>query len=176
MKSFKHLFEEFNGTDQIIYVDMDGVLCDFIGGVKKVTGQDFTDPDLNKLVKKEIKDQIQDYGRFWHELEWHDGGRELWQRIRKYNPQILSAYPKWDHNGIPGKHEWTRKNLKLQKNRANLVQRHEKSDYATNSNGRPNILIDDYIKNIREFEDRGGIGIHHINTSRTIAELKKLGL
>src|SRR6056300_1062704 len=116
MKSFKHLFEEFNGTDQIIYVDMDGVLADFIGGVRKVTGQDFTDPDLNKLVKTEIKDQIQDYGRFWQQLEWHDGGRELWQRIRKYNPQILSAYAKWDRNSVPGKHEWTRTNLKLQRN------------------------------------------------------------
>ena len=26
---------------------------------------------------------------------------------------------------------------------------------------KPNILIDDYIKNIREWENKGGIGIHH---------------
>ena len=36
---------EANETAQI-YVDMDGVLCDFMGGVKKRTGQDFASTDL----------------------------------------------------------------------------------------------------------------------------------
>ena len=30
-----------------IYLDMDGVLCDFIKGVADPTGEDFTSPDLN---------------------------------------------------------------------------------------------------------------------------------
>ena len=38
-----------------------------------------------------------------------------------------------------------------------------------------NILIDDYIKNVREFTQAGGIGIHHTSTSQTLSELKKLG-
>ena len=40
---------------------------------------------------------------------------------------------------------------------------------------RPNILIDDHIGNIREWESAGGIGVHHINANSTINDLKKIG-
>jgi len=40
---------------------------------------------------------------------------------------------------------------------------------------RPNILIDDHIGNIREWENAGGIGVHHINANSTINDLKKIG-
>jgi len=52
--------------------------------------------------------------------------------------------------------------------------RSDKQKYAT-TNGKPNVLIDDYIKNINEWEAKGGIGIHHTNVSKTISELKRLG-
>jgi hypothetical protein len=55
-----------------------------------------------------------------------------------------------------------------------LVQRADKRKYAT-TDGKPNILIDDYIKNIKEWEDAGGIGIHHTSPMSTIAQLKRLG-
>ena len=57
--------------------------------------------------------------------------------------------------------------------RINLVRRKDKKLFA--KKGQPAILIDDYEKNIREFEKSGGVGIHHTNTSKTISELKKLG-
>ena len=40
---------------------------------------------------------------------------------------------------------------------------------------RGKILIDDYDKNIREWEAKGGIGIHHTDVGKTISELKRLG-
>ena len=43
------------------------------------------------------------------------------------------------------------------------------------TNNKPNLLIDDYIKNINEWESRGGIGVHHTSPSNTIAELKRQG-
>ena len=36
-------------------------------------------------------------------------------------------------------------------------------------------LIDDYIKNIKEWEEKGGIGIHHTSVPKTINDLKRLG-
>ena len=35
--------------------------------------------------------------------------------------------------------------------------------------------LDDYIKNIHEWEAMGGIGVHHTSPSNTLAELKRLG-
>ena len=58
--------------------------------------------------------------------------------------------------------------------KVNLVKRREKQNFAK-VGGMPTILIDDYIKNINQFRSRGGIGIHHTSTAKTINELKKLG-
>ena len=101
------------------------------------------------------------------------GGRALWSYISKHNPQILSAYVEetYDPNCIPGKTAWLRKNTRLtDKSRINLVRRKEKKNFATRG-GQKNILIDDYIKNVREFTSAGGIGIHHTSTSKTLSAL-----
>ena len=70
---------------------------------------------------------------------------------------------------------WIKKNVGLPNNRINLVRRYQKKDYAQTGYKTSAILIDDYEKNTREFTQRGGIGIHHTSTSRTISQLKKLG-
>ena len=35
--------------------------------------------------------------------------------------------------------------------------------------------LDDYKKNIVEWESKGGIGVHHTETAKTLSELKRLG-
>jgi hypothetical protein len=42
--------------------------------------------------------------------------------------------------------------------------------------GPERILIDDMEQTIREWNNAGGIGIHHTSASNTISQLKKLGL
>jgi hypothetical protein len=55
-----------------------------------------------------------------------------------------------------------------------LVLRAQKASFAQ-TDGKPNVLIDDYIKNIQEWENKGGIGIHHTAVPKTLNELKRLG-
>jgi hypothetical protein len=55
-----------------------------------------------------------------------------------------------------------------------LVLRAQKASFAQ-TDGKPNVLIDDYIKNIKEWENKGGIGIHHTAVPKTLNELKRLG-
>jgi hypothetical protein len=70
--------------------------------------------------------------------------------------------------------KWLGKNTKIKRGNINLVKRADKQKYAT-TDGKPNILIDDYKKNIVEWESKGGIGVHHTEVGKTIAELKRLG-
>ena len=165
---------EANETAQI-YVDMDGVLCDFIGGVQKRTGQDFASTDLTPRAKQELKKEIESLSNFWHELEWMPGAKKMWNFIKHRKPNILSAYASWDKNCRRGKNFWICKHLMITANRFNLVKREDKQKYAT-SDGVPNILIDDHVKNIKEWEAKGGIGVRHISPQRTISQLKKLGI
>ena len=78
-----------------------------------------------------------------------------------------------DPSCIPGKTKWARTNLGFTP-KLNLVKRVEKQKYAKDGRN-PTILIDDYEKNIRQFNSAGGIGILHTSTSNTISQLKKLG-
>ena len=55
-----------------------------------------------------------------------------------------------------------------------VVKSAQKQSYATHK-GEFSVLIDDYIKNIKEWENKGGVGIHHTDVSKTLKELTNLG-
>ena len=151
-----------------LYCDMDMVLCDFIGGYEILTGKQF-----EKTPKDERWDAITAKKDFWHTLPWMPGAQRMWKLINKYNANILSAYSNRDGNSRKGKKAWLSKNAKPT-GKVHLVMRADKQKYAT-TGGKPNILIDDYIKNIKEWENAGGIGIHHLSPTQTIAQLKRYG-
>ena len=158
-----------------IYCDMDGVLCDFKKGAEKVTGISINSWMLNPDNRLKWK-PIMDTKDFWATLPWMPGGQQLWNFIKPYNPHILSAYVEHvnDPNCIPGKRSWAKTHLGISDNKINLVKRKQKQNFALYE-GKPAILIDDYIKNTSQFQARGGIGITHTSTSNTINQLKKLG-
>ena len=142
-----------------IYLDMDGVLVDFekqlVDTVKMPISQ------WMKLDRKKRWDPVIARKDFWSTAPWNNEGKKLLQFVKKYNPHILSAYVEesYDPNCIPGKTAWLRKNARItDKSKINLVRRKEKKNFATKG-GQKNILIDDYIKNVREFTSAGGIGI-----------------
>ena len=70
--------------------------------------------------------------------------------------------------------KWLKKNTKFKRGNIHLVLRSQKKDYAT-TDSKPTVLVDDYIKNIKEWEAKGGIGVHHTDVSKTISILKGLG-
>ncbi len=162
-------------TKPIIYCDMDGVLADFKTGAQRTTGMSIN-KWMNIPSSREKWSLIKAKKDFWSTLPWMPGGRQLWSYISKFDPHILSAYVEesYDPNCIPGKTQWLRKNAGISnRSKINLVTRKEKKLFA--KKGSPSILIDDYEKNVREFINAGGKAIHHTNTSKTIAQLKRLG-
>ena len=167
----KHLVELTSINEQElpqIYCDMDMVLCDFIGGYQMISGKDFATTD-----KDERWEEIKSKKDFWRTLPWMPGAERMWKLINKYNANILSAYSNRDGNSRPGKKAWLSKNAKPT-GKVFLVLRKDKQKYAT-TGGKPNILIDDYLKNIKEWEAAGGIGIHHKSPTTTISRLKRNG-
>jgi 5'(3')-deoxyribonucleotidase len=160
----------------IIYCDMDGVLVDFLKGAEHALGHPFEAPTRDAKEKEMRKNHIENIPHFWQTLPEMAGAQSLWSKIDKYEAHILTAYAEWDRNSKAGKEIWVKKHLGLtDMSRFNAVLRHQKQDYAVSKNGKPNILIDDYIKNIKEFEAAGGVGIHHVSAKVTILKLKQLG-
>ena len=93
----------------------------------------------------------------------------------KYDAHILSAYSSRDGSSRNGKMKWLSKNTDFKRSKIHLVMRSQKQAFAKDNDGEPNVLVDDYIKNIKEWEAKGGIGIHHTSVPKTINDLKRLG-
>ena len=150
-----------------IYCDLDGVLVDFSKGYLDLTGI-----DLKGQFRKDktFWDPINKAGYdFWINLEWMEDGKELWKYIEKYDPDILSA-PSKENDSRVAKHDWVKRELPG----AHLILRsmEHKKDFAAPDA----ILIDDNEENVNNWEDAGGIAIHHKSTKETIKQLKKLEL
>ena len=161
-----------------IYCDLDQVLVNFLSGAKKAMREagvdvafDAKDQHIEKAEKWEILKKVP---RFWANLEPMPDGMTLWKFIKSYDPYILSTPSRRMPSSIPEKKEWIRTHLG-HVSKVLLVPRDQKQEYALTENGEPNVLIDDHIKNIQEWEAKGGIGVRHINSLNTISQLRKLG-
>lgn len=153
---------------------MDGVLVDFLKGAEKVLGHPFEGSYNDKKEKFMRKHKLAQTEDFWANLPPMKDYQVLWNHINKHKAHILTAYAEWDPDSKEGKIDWVNKYLHIPMSRFHAVKREEKKHFAMTS-GKPNILIDDYEKNIREFNAAGGHGIHHVNVKVTIMKLKELG-
>ena len=170
MKELVELVEVSNEDLPEIYCDLDEVLVDFIRGANAAVGGDFVRYD-----HKERWNKLNQTKGFWTNLGWKPGGKRLHDFIIRYNPHILSAYSGRDPASKVGKMKWVQKNTGIKRGNIHLVKRAQKQSYAKTKEEKPNVLIDDYNKNIKEWEAAGGIGILHTNVGKTINKLKGLG-
>lgn len=180
MKSFRTFLEAsppltLDDVNEIqVYCDLDGVLADFEGTVQKMVGK--FEQDLSPEQKRILSTSE----GFWLNIPFLPSGRKLWSYIRNHNPFILTAYPKWDDENKVRKQkiEWVERHLPgVPRSRILVVRREEKQKFAMAAGRFPNLLIDDYERNVKQWRQAGGIAVlHKANTvERTIAELKELG-
>ena len=171
MKDLSELLLEAIKNEDLpeIYCDLDEVLVDFIGAADATIGGSFAKAD-----RKTRWNVINQTKGFWTNIDWKPNAKRLHDFIIGYDAHVLSAYTGRDPSSKVGKMKWLKKNTGFKRGNIHLVLRSQKKSYAT-TNEKPNILIDDYDKNIREWEAKGGIGIHHTDVGKTISELKRLG-
>jgi 5'(3')-deoxyribonucleotidase len=206
IENFQAFINEQEGRLPQIYCDMDGVLVDFERGIVDQINGDLQMirkmKDVKNLIKiqraldtlgrdeividdirgksktsKPVRDYM--YGRvnndadFWAHLPWMPNGKELWDFIAPYEPFILTT--PMDKGSEIGKAFWIDSNLSPAPEK--VFMSHEKYNWALDENGEPNILIDDWSKNIVPWAEEGGIAIQHVNanTSVTVGTLRKMG-
>ena len=170
MKELVELVEASKDDLPEIYCDLDEVLVDFLRGADVAVGGDFVKTDNDERWNK-----INQVKGFWANLGWKPNAKRLHDFIIRYDSHILSAFTGRDPTSKVGKMKWVKKNTGFKRANIHLVLRSQKQAYAKTKEEKPNVLIDDYVKNIREWENKGGIGIHHTDVGKTINELKRLG-
>ena len=161
---FEHMKETLGEIAQAteIYVDMDGVLADFFGEWAKLMKVDhFTKIDQEHDINDALQ-AIRDTDQFWLELPLLPQAKQLLTLIKQVKGEynICSSPLADDPKSEPHKREWIKKNLSFFPPK-NIYITHNKPQYATQEDGTPNILIDDFGKNITEWEAAGGIGFKY---------------
>jgi 5'(3')-deoxyribonucleotidase len=156
-----------------IYIDMDGVLADFFGEWAKLMDKEHWTKinDFPDALQK-----IRDTEKFWLDLPILPQAKQLLALVKQVKGEynICSTPLADDPKSEPHKREWIKKNLAFFPPK-NIHITHDKPQYATQQDGTPNILIDDYGKNVNEWESAGGIGFKYKDHKfeRTAKELQK---
>lgn len=159
-----------------IYVDLDGVLADFFGAWAKLDGKDHYKDIENREEKMKL---IHDHPDFWISLPVLPSSGKLLGYIKKNfgHYKICTKPLENDPTCEPQKRAWVKKYLKNFPPEQVIVTEN-KAAYATQADGTPNILIDDYGVNIKAWNEAGGIGIKHKDhklqrTLKTLNDIKK---
>lgn len=161
-----------------IYFDMDGVLADFDRGVIELCGLEPISQGISGPREELMWGRIRDVGHFYDKLEIMPQAKDMFDKLYgKYGDicEILTGIPQ-PKRGIVGagkdKIKWVRR-LISKDIKVNIVLRENKPQFCT---GKDCILIDDYKKNIREWEAAGGTGILNKSAEETMVVLKEMGI
>jgi len=170
MKFLEFLNEE---EEYKIFLDMDGVIVDFMSAVYKLFKlTDFR--EWEKMGKDKYVEINKTGEKWWSEMNWLSDGKKLWNYLKDYDVTILSAGPRDKTSNaisVQGKRNWISKNIgSSYSSNAIITTAVEKQKHAA----KKHILVDDSPRNIRQWRSKGGIGILHKNTNDTIKQLEQL--
>ena len=155
--------EDMEDAKPTVYLDMDGVLADFFGGIEKMYGvenwKQLTN-DKTKDLKKEVIDRITGTD-FFATLPKFPTADALIDMVKKFTGGTFSINTsplRGDHeNSGKYKKVWISNNIEKP---AEIIVTGRKETYAKDKGtGTPNILIDDRPVNIQKWQSAGGYGI-----------------
>ena len=174
----KKLYNEaMEDAKPIVYLDMDGVLADFFGGVEKLYGvshwKELT-ADKTKDLKKEVIDRITgtDFFATLPKFPTADGLIDMVKTFTGGTFSINTSPLRGDHeNSGKYKKVWISINIETP---AEIVVTGRKETYAKDkASGTPNILIDDRPINIQKWQAAGGYGILYQANRDSLTKVQK---
>jgi len=149
----------------LIFLDCDGVLANFVGSACNLHGWDASKVDNwdffkdHGLSREEFFAPIIAQGaEFALGLETYDWSKNLWRMCDAMGTTTILTAP-WDCPEAWGARVRWLTELGVDFSQIALVPRHHKIHFATSRGSVPNILIDDSDENIRAFNLAGGMGL-----------------
>ena len=169
--------EDMTDTKPIVYLDMDGVLADFFGGVEFLYGvehwKELTN-DKTKDLKKQVIDRITgtDFFAVLPKFPTADALIDMVKKFTGGNFSINTSPLRGDHeNSAKYKKLWIANNIEQPDE---IVVTGRKETYAKNKGtGTPNILIDDRPINIQRWQAAGGYGILYQANRDNLTKVQK---
>jgi nicotinic acid mononucleotide adenylyltransferase len=169
--------ENMEDAKPIVYLDMDGVLADFFGGVEFLYGVDHWKEltnDKTKDLKKKVIDRITGTD-FFAVLPKFATADALIDMVKKFTGgkfSINTSPLRGDHeNSAKYKKVWISNNIEQPDD---IVVTGRKESYAKDKGtGTPNILIDDRPINIQKWQAAGGYGILYQANRDSLTKVQK---
>ena len=149
-----------------IYLDMDGVLCDFKSAV--------VDKNIYNPTKNTINWDLLKSSEFWANLQWIREGQRLYAWLFKFCIEqkitlcILSSIG--FREGKVGKQQWIENHITINPMCIYFVDRNTDKIHFAEENA---LLIDDYGKNIEKFIQAGGQAIKFNNNAKEVIDKLK---
>jgi 5'(3')-deoxyribonucleotidase len=145
---------------EIILLDLDGVLVDFISGCLKVLGRHEKHDDIKSwnfyrewgISDEEFWEKCSAPG-FWYNLELYPWAKEFYSLLKKHGDVVISTSPSSHPLCTQEKIAFCQDKLDIK--RRDIMVGGRKELLA----GEGRILIDDYTENINIFNRYGGNGI-----------------
>ena len=149
-----------------IFVDLDGVLVDWIKGAFELFDLDLNDPKNREIMKKpgfNFEDEFVDEQIMWEKIESHSPefwenleplpwAHELWHKINKEGDVCILTSPGDVADACSGKARWIKKHLDTKRF---LIGKRKWFCAFHNT-----ILIDDNEKKCKQFIEEGGHAFH----------------
>jgi hypothetical protein len=156
----------------ILYIDLDGVLADLFNHVAEIHDVDH----YNQLTKAEWEHFLAntDAYHLFMTLPPFPTANDLLGMVKDLfgGYRILSSPLSYDKAGsMAGKRAWLEQHITVPAD--GWIFDHNKSKYAVQADGTPNILVDDWKKNIIPWRERGGIGIKFQSDEDSIEDLRQ---
>ena len=169
--------EDMADGKPIVYLDMDGVLADFFGGVEFLFGVDHWKEltnDKTKDLKKQVIDRITGTD-FFAVLPKFPTADALIDMVKKFTGgkfSINTSPLRGDNeNSAKYKRLWISNNIEQPDE---IIVTGRKESYAKDkASGTPNILIDDRPINIQKWQAAGGYGILYQANRDSLEKVKK---
>lgn len=148
-----------------LFLDCDGVLADFDGGVRALFGMDAAHAQA-RFGRGGFWKRIAAHGDFYNALEPLPDAALLVDTVRPLKPTILTGLPlgKWAE---PQKRRWAKRHFPD----LPVITCLARDKHCHGAPG--DVLVDDTLRNGESWERMGGVFVHHENAERSLAALRK---